>query len=55
MTTLGELAELTHPQPVAQLGAPLGEPDRAPFTQQQARRISVGRNSCSGQSSRGYL
>src|ERR1700683_2906082 len=36
MTTLGELAELPHPQPVAQLGAPLGEPDRAPLTRGQA-------------------
>jgi hypothetical protein len=36
MTTLGELAELPHPQPVAQLGAPLGKPGRAPLARGQA-------------------
>src|SRR5580698_3579702 len=36
MTGLGELAELPHPELVAQLRAPLGEPDRAPLTRGQA-------------------
>ena len=36
MTTLGQLAELAHPQPVAELGSPLGELDRGPLSRRQA-------------------